>query len=81
MLSFAVVALFGLCAANADPLACQPNDAEPMLPIFHIIGNVTPTAAGIDLEPINDVSGVTFYQGLYHIWHQCCQNRASRLQE
>ncbi len=28
----------------------------------------------ITLEPINDCSGVTFYGGLYHIWHQCCQN-------
>ena len=46
-----------------------------MLPIFHIIGNVTAMVGGsVKLEPINDVSGVTFYNGLYHIWHQCCQN-------
>ena len=30
-------------AATADPtpLACQPNAEQPMLPVFHIIGNVT----------------------------------------
>lgn len=63
---------------HSVPLACQLNEDEPMLPIFHIIGNVTPktypNAKAIDVEAINDVSGVTFYNGLYHIWHQCCQN-------
>ena len=70
------VALALLCAgASADPLACQPNAQQPMLPIFHIIGNVTANADGsIGLEPINDASGITFYRGLYHLWHQCCQN-------
>ena len=28
----------------------------------------------IKLEPINDCSGVTYAQGIYHVWHQCCQN-------
>mmetsp|Transcript_18496 Transcript_18496/g.54844 ORF Transcript_18496/g.54844 Transcript_18496/m.54844 type:complete len:499 (-) Transcript_18496:31-1527(-) len=47
----------------------------PMLPTFHIIGNVTQATDGdIKLEPINDASGVTFYGGVYHVWHQCCQN-------
>ena len=56
------------------PLACQDNDRFPMLPTFHIIGNVTQAADGaITLEPINDCSGVTYYKGLYHVWHQCCQ--------
>lgn len=46
-----------------------------MLPTFHIIGNVSQAVDGtIKLEPINDASGVTYYQGLYHVWHQCCQN-------
>ena len=47
-----------------------------MLPTFHIIGNVTQDAksGSINLEPINDASGVTYYNGLYHVWHQCCQN-------
>lgn len=40
-----------------------------------MIGNVTQCANGdIKLEPINDASGVTYYNGLYHVWHQCCQN-------
>ena len=49
--------------ATADgPLACQPNDKQPMLPIFHIIGNVTAKTDGsISLESINDCSGVTYY--------------------
>ena len=60
--------------ARADPLACQPNDEQPMLPTFHIIGNVTKNADGsIKLEPINDCSGVTYSNGIYHVWHQCCQ--------
>ena len=45
-----------------------------MLPIFHIIGNVTKAPTGsIKLEPINDCSGVTYYEGIYHAWHQCCK--------
>jgi hypothetical protein len=59
----------------SDPLACQPNAEQPMLPIFHLIGNVTKHSDGtITLEDINDCSGITYYGGLYHIWHQCCQN-------
>ena len=60
---------------HTGPLACQDNDKFPMLPTFHIIGNVTQATDGsIKLEPINDCSGVTFYKGIYHVWHQCCQN-------
>ena len=45
-----------------------------MLPTFHIIGNVTKNADGsIKLEAINDCSGVTYSNGIYHVWHQCCQ--------
>jgi len=59
----------------SDPLACQPNAKFPMLPIYHIIGNVTMNNDGsIKLEHINDCSGVTYSQGIYHVWHQCCQN-------
>lgn len=44
-------------------------------PIFHLIGNVTKAPDGtINLEPINDASGVTYKDGIYHAWHQCCQN-------
>ena len=45
---------------HTGPLACQANDKFPMLPTFHIIGNVTQATDGsITLEPINDCSGVT----------------------
>ena len=55
---------------HSGPLACQANDKFPMLPTFHIIGNVTQATDGdITLEPINDCSGVTFYKGIYHVWH------------
>lgn len=51
-----------------------------MVPIFHIIGNVTQLAGdALNLEPINDASGVSFYGGLYHVWHQCCQNHWDHL--
>jgi hypothetical protein len=72
----AIVALLLLAlGASADPLACQPNSVQPMLPIFHIIGNVTQHDDGtLSVEPINDASGITYYGGLYHLWHQCCQN-------
>lgn len=61
--------------AAASPLACQPLETQPMLPIFHIIGNVTPGAGNnVTVEPINDASGITFYRGLWHVWHQCCQD-------
>jgi sucrose-6-phosphate hydrolase SacC (GH32 family) len=71
---FALV-INSLAYAANDPLACQPNAEQPMLPIFHLIGNVTKNADGsIKLESINDCSGVTFSGGLYHIFHQCCQN-------
>ena len=61
--------------AHTGPLTCQDNAKFPMLPTFHIIGNVSQSTDGsIMLEPINDASGVTYYKGLYHVWHQCCQN-------
>ena len=45
---------------HKGPLACQANEKFPMLPTFHIIGNVTQATDGsITLEPINDCSGVT----------------------
>ena len=48
----------------------------------HIIGNVTKNADNsIKLEPINDCSGVTFYEGIWHVWHQCCQVRCAPASE
>eukprot|EP01051_Picozoa_sp_SAG22_P007993 SAG22_NODE_585_length_8867_cov_11.509580_7_plen_637_part_00 len=64
-----------MASSTPGPLACQPNEEQPMLPIYHIIGNVSKDAeGGIKLEHINDVSGVTYREGIYHVWHQCCQN-------
>eukprot|EP01050_Picozoa_sp_SAG11_P018607 SAG11_NODE_2842_length_2915_cov_9.258523_3_plen_69_part_00 len=52
-----------------------------MLLSQHIIGNVTKNSDNsIQLEPINDASAVTFYEGIYHVWHQCCQVRANIFQ-
>ena len=31
----------GATAQAGTPLTCQPNAEQPMLPVFHIIGNVT----------------------------------------
>eukprot|EP01052_Picozoa_sp_SAG31_P017056 SAG31_NODE_1152_length_9642_cov_4.124489_7_plen_558_part_00 len=62
-------------STRSTPLACQPNAEQPMLPIFHLIGNVSQTLDGhIALEQINDVSGITYHKGLWHAWHQCCQD-------
>jgi len=70
-----LVMIISMSIVSADPLACQPNAEQPMLPIYHIIGNVTKhTDGSINLEAINDCSGVTYKDGIYHVWHQCCQN-------
>eukprot|EP01043_Picozoa_sp_COSAG02_P036643 COSAG02_NODE_2698_length_8208_cov_10.377482_1_plen_611_part_00 len=79
LLSFLLAGASGYAEQDStrSPLACQPNAVQPMLPIFHIIGNVTKSTSGdgnITLEPINDCSGITFHHGVYHLWHQCCQN-------
>ena len=65
---------------HSGPLTCQDNAKFPMLPTFHIIGNVSQSTDGtVKLEPINDASGVTYFKGLYHVWHQCCQNHWDHL--
>eukprot|EP01047_Picozoa_sp_COSAG01_P068094 COSAG01_NODE_9764_length_2350_cov_2.392270_2_plen_246_part_00 len=70
-----LIASGGGDSSSSPPLACQPNTEQPMLPIFHIIGNVSKDSSGnITLEPINDCSGVTYHEGIFHLWHQCCQN-------
>jgi sucrose-6-phosphate hydrolase SacC (GH32 family) len=72
---------FLLCAAVAAdsnvPLTCQPLEAHPTIPIFHIIGNISVNASqpsGLEFEHINDANGIFKYKGLYHVFHQCCQN-------
>ena len=60
----------------AVPNTCQPRAAHPFLPIYHLIGNVTSDAGGkvVSVEDINDVSSVFLWAGVYHVFHQCCQN-------
>jgi hypothetical protein len=47
------------------------------MPIYHIIGNITTDASDVvtSVESINGVSSsVILYKGVYHVFHQCCQN-------
>ena len=62
----ALAALLG--TALAEPNTCNP--APSQYPIFHVIGN---NADG-SVYPINDASGILLYKGVYHVFHQCCQN-------
>eukprot|EP00664_Eupelagonemidae_sp_cell27_P000066 gene66-3564_t len=44
-------------AAAVMPHPCQPREAHPFVPIFHIIGNITVRPKwGFTVAPINDVS-------------------------
>ena len=63
-------------SALAQPNTCQPRAAHPFLPIYHIIGNVSSAPDGqvTAVEDINDVSSVIEHGGIYHVFHQCCQN-------
>ena len=63
-------------SALAQPNTCQPRAAHPFLPIYHIIGNVSSAPDGqvTAVEDINDVSSVFLWKGVYHVFHQCCQN-------
>jgi hypothetical protein len=65
-----------LVAAEAVPNTCQPRSKHPFMPIYHVIGNVTSAADGTvtRVEAINDVSSAFLYKGVYHVFHQCCQN-------
>ena len=42
------------------------------LPLPRALGALQNADASIKLEPINDCSGVTFYEGIWHIWHAAC---------
>ena len=69
----ALLALAGMAAAS--PNTCQPRSAEPLMPIFHIIGNVTEQVPGkLTIEDINDISAIVLHKNVYHVFHQCCQN-------
>ena len=69
------LALLGLllllaAASSATPNTCQPRADQPLMPIFHIIGNITGTGRTLSAEHINDVSAVVMHGGLYHIFNQ-----------
>ena len=60
-------------AGAAPPLTCQPRQVQR--PIFHIVGNVSINSSGTPIfENINDANGVFRYKGVWHVFHQCCQN-------
>ena len=63
-------------STTATPNTCQPRATHPFLPTYHLIGNVTSDEAGkvTAVEDINDVSSVFLWKGVYHVFHQCCQN-------
>eukprot|EP01052_Picozoa_sp_SAG31_P031600 SAG31_NODE_3366_length_4358_cov_2.048133_5_plen_199_part_00 len=48
---------------------CQARADNVYMPTFHILGNFTRGSGG-QPEPINDVSSVIFYKGVWHIFHQ-----------
>ena len=61
----------------APALMCQPLGFAPLIPIFHIIGSVSVNKSlpgGLEFEHINDVNGIFQYRGVWHVFHQCCQN-------
>ena len=68
-------------SAGAAPRECRARADAPYLPIFHVVGNITDsgTGKGFKTESINDVSGVVRHLGVYHIFHQCCQNHWDHL--
>ena len=68
------LALLGLlllaAGSSATPNTCQHRADQPLMPIFHIIGNITGTGRTLSAEHINDVSAVVMHGGLYHIFNQ-----------
>ena len=78
LLLMAAAAAAAAAAPSADlppPRECRPRADAPYLPIFHIVGNITETGGGsFTTEAINDVSKIMEYKGVWHVFHQCCQN-------
>ena len=68
--------MFVALSSAATPNTCQPRALHPFLPTYHLIGNVTSDDTGkvTAVEDINDVSSVFLWKGVYHVFHQCCQN-------
>lgn len=48
---------------------CQSREANPHMPIFHIVGNFT-NGDGAQPAAINDVSSIIEFKGVWHIFHQ-----------
>jgi hypothetical protein len=67
---------FQVNAAASQPRECKARSDAPYLPIFHIVGNITDGADGrsFETEAINDVSAIFMHMGVWHVFHQCCQN-------
>ena len=63
---------------EAAPITCQPLRAfsgASDFPTYHIMGHVSGSVGkGIGREAINDCSGIVNHRGVYHVFHQCCQN-------
>ena len=71
-----LAALLPAALSPALPITCQPFQQHPDFPSFHIMGYVSEREGGaLGRESINDCSGVIHYQGVYHVFHQCCQVR------
>jgi hypothetical protein len=69
------VALVAAHKGAPAPLTCQPLALQPKIPTFHIIGNVSRNATGgLEFESINDANGFWHWKGVWHVFHQCCQN-------
>ena len=65
-------------ATAVQPRECKARSDAPYLPIYHIVGNIThqdPNKPGsFETEAINDVSAIFMHMGVWHVFHQCCQN-------
>ena len=48
---------------------CQAREANPFMPLFHILGNFT-DGDGTQPIAINDISGIIRWKGVLHVFHQ-----------
>ena len=59
----------GACPDDV-PALCQPAEAKPNWPRFHLFDNVTLTKDGLAVEGLNDINAIFQYRGLYHVMNQ-----------
>jgi hypothetical protein len=60
----------GGCPDDVHAL-CQPAEAKPQWPTFHLMDNVTRLrGGGLYVEGLNDINAVFSHRGLYHIMNQ-----------